>query len=446
MALKIKEVHPSVVGQSGNRNAFAIYDGSSLVYKTKRGGGQGAPMYGLSRTKADFLLAREQARRAGGGKAPKATRASASTPRPTRQKLDRQELTVTGCTNFLRAEGYTVGKKRGSSRKKAKTIDEMLEDGDISFMEAVAMGYETNPRRRRKNPLEEWTYVFIHPLGEMQDVVMASSEADARKKAKAELEKMRRDGEHVSADNLLYVEQAAWHPEDGDYDYSLEAYGRNNPRKRKNPRRNGGHRVPVRGRKDLNRKGLDSSEYAYARPTAKEAEAFLRRRGLTNIQKLGTNTISETLFGNSRPEMRSPPAQIPVWTFLAYDGDEDTTGEYHVFLEQVAPYKGRGKMEPPHITFLMEFDALERFNPREREIRQRGKTKPKAVKGRSSWQQYLRLMKGKGYSMVELRVGYLQLKEKYPNNTKQLLAAARKLPSLKEIVKRKNPRAMRRLR
>lgn len=136
--------------------------------------------------------------------------------------------------------------------------------------------------------------------------------------------------------------------------------------KRKNPRRNGGHRVPVRGRKDLNRRGLDSSEYAYARPTAKEAEAFLRKRGLTDIRKLGTNTISETLFGNSRPEMRSPPAQIPVWTFLAYDGDEDTTGEYHVFLEQVAPYKGRGKMEPPHITFLMEFDALEQFNPRKR--------------------------------------------------------------------------------
>jgi hypothetical protein len=154
MALRIKEVHPSVVGQSGNRNAFAIYDGSKLVYKTTRGGGQGSPMYGLSRTKADFLLAKEQAKRAGGGKASKATRASASTSRPSRQKLDRQELTVTGCTNFLRAEGYTVGKKKGSSRKKAKTLDEMLEDGDISFMEAVAMGYEANPRRRRrrKNP------------------------------------------------------------------------------------------------------------------------------------------------------------------------------------------------------------------------------------------------------------------------------------------------------
>ena len=559
MALKIKEVHPSVVGQSGNRNAFAIYDGSSLVYKTTRGGGRGAPMYGLSRTKADFLLAKEQARRAGGGKAPKATRASASTSRPARQKLDRQELTVTGCTNFLRAEGYSVSKKKGSSRKK-KTLDEMLEDGDISFMEAVAMGYEANPRRRRKNPRRRaekkksrsnpsvdarirrmmrkqtiptkdemyvvfafdegmtpifypvkkgqdatnalpptYESVYIDMIGEgysdyrsypmsvsqAYDELMEAEEtrlAEAlmdfqtlddqvmpnMRAAKGKIAQALRSFDHLQMygspyernprKNPLpkgpyqydpdgaYMEgyfdqeggpdfghynfytvrgrktkatdgieatvtkvRSGWKvkithqfmlPEDPSNTYTqvlrqkptphdiqqiidrvvasttknVPGYGRiiqirvspDARRKRKNPRRNGGHRVPVRGRKDLNRRGLDSSEYAYARPTAKEAEAFLRKRGLTDIQKVGTNTISETLFGNSRPEMRNPPAQIPVWTFLAYDGDEDTTGEYHVFLEQVAPYKGRGKMEPPHITFLMEFDALEQFNPRRR--------------------------------------------------------------------------------
>jgi len=241
MALRIKEVHPSVVGQTGNRSAFAVYDGSKLVYKTKRGGAKGSPMYGYSMETAERLLAKEEARRAAGGSAPKATRSSASTSRTTakasRQKLDRQELTVSGCTKFLRDEGYSVSKKRGSSRKKAKTIEEMLNDGDISFMEAVTMGYEDNPRRRRrrKNPLEEWTYVFIHPRGEMQDVVMASSEADARKKAKAELEKLKREGWEVSADDLMYVEPAgieASYMEDGyAYDYSLEAYGRNNPSK-----------------------------------------------------------------------------------------------------------------------------------------------------------------------------------------------------------------------
>ena len=151
MALKIKEVDPSVVGQSGSRLAFAVYDGSKLVYKTTRGGGRGAPMYGLREETAKRLLDNERARRARGEKAPEATRASASTSRPSRQKLDRQELTVTGCTTFLRAEGYSVSKKKGSSRKKAKTLDEMLEDGDISFMEAEAMGYEANPRKR-KNP------------------------------------------------------------------------------------------------------------------------------------------------------------------------------------------------------------------------------------------------------------------------------------------------------
>ena len=159
MALKIKEVDPSVVGQSGSRLAFAVYDGSKLVHKTTRGGGRGAPMYGLREETAKRLLDNERARRARGGKAPEATRASASTSGyplldlgvpPSRQKLDRQELTVTGCTTFLRAEGYSVSKKKGSSRKKAKTLDEMLEDGDISFMEAEAMGYEANPRKRTR--------------------------------------------------------------------------------------------------------------------------------------------------------------------------------------------------------------------------------------------------------------------------------------------------------
>ena len=67
MALKVKPVDPSVVGQSGSRPAFAVYDGSKLVYKTTRGGGRGAPMYGLREETAQRLLAKERARRAGGG-------------------------------------------------------------------------------------------------------------------------------------------------------------------------------------------------------------------------------------------------------------------------------------------------------------------------------------------------------------------------------------------
>ena len=241
MALKIKEVHPSVVGESGSRLAFAIYDGSKLVHKTTRGGGRGSPMYGLTEKTAKRLLAKEQAKRAAGGKAPKATRASASTSRPSRQKLDRQELTISGCTQFLRAEGYSVSKRK---RKQSEPLDEGLLEYQALLME--------------------------------------------------------------------------------------------NPRKRKNPR-----------------------------------SAF----------------------------------EQALWAHEERRFTED----------EIKKYK------------------------RDREIRRR--VKGRRVKGRSSWQQYLRLMKGKGYSMDELRAGYRQLKKKYPNNTKQLLAAARKLP-----VKRKNPRALRRLR
>jgi hypothetical protein len=147
MALKIKQVDPSVVGQSGSRLAFAVYDGSKLVYKTTRGGGRGAPMYGLREETAQRLLDNERARRARGGKTPKATRSTAKAA--PKKKLTRQTLTVASCRSFLEDQGYKVKKKKGSSRKE-KTLDEMLEDGDISFVEAVAMGYEENPRKRTR--------------------------------------------------------------------------------------------------------------------------------------------------------------------------------------------------------------------------------------------------------------------------------------------------------
>jgi hypothetical protein len=144
MALKIKEVPPSVVGQKGTRSAYAVYDGSELVYKTKRGGGQGTAMYGFTEEKAAELLAKEEARRAEeGSAAPKkkkkaaspkrsTSRTAAKAPRPARKKLDRQELTVDSCRSFLEGRGY-----------------------EVSFSErsALAMlqpGFVGNPRKRRR--------------------------------------------------------------------------------------------------------------------------------------------------------------------------------------------------------------------------------------------------------------------------------------------------------
>jgi len=397
MALKVKSVDPSVVGQSGSpefyrRPAFAVYDGSKLVYKTKRGGGRGTPMFGFTEETAERLLVKERTRRAGGGTAakPKAPRAAAKASRPARKKLSRQTLTVDSCQSFLEDRGYKV--KKSKKKKSASPRDPR------AFLQPGFMG---NPRRRRKNPLEEWVYVFIHPLGEMQDVVMASSEADARKKAKAELEKMRRDGEHVSADNLLYVEQAAWHPEDGDYDYSLEAYGRNNPRK--------------------NRDASSSRHYAGALAEAHMLmmEESNKTDNYADFVGIGYRRMSEN------PRM-----------YLAH-----AVAESNAILNSRASASTKKAARRVIKAITDQHPELAQFESRSRSgIR---KFNPKAVKGRSSWQQYLRLMKGKGYSMGELRAGYRQLKKKYPNNTKQLLAAARKLPSMKEIVKRKNPRRRR---
>ena len=59
---------------------------------------------------------------------------------------------------------------------------------------------------------------------------------------------------------------------------------------------------------------------------------------------------------------------------------------------------------------------------------------------RTIWHKYLRAMRGKGYSMPELRAGYKTLLRKYPNG-RGLVGAARKLKPKAHVAKSKTQRA-----
>jgi hypothetical protein len=148
-SLKVKKVHSSFLGLSGNREVWGIYAGNQPIYRTKRGGMEGTAYYKLSADGAKVMLkelqaaVEEEKATAKTSRATKTTQKSAAAPKPrAASAAPSAALTVSGCSKFLRDKGYSVSKKKAAKRKDAEVDD--LADYYTS------LGAENNPRRRRR--------------------------------------------------------------------------------------------------------------------------------------------------------------------------------------------------------------------------------------------------------------------------------------------------------
>lgn len=146
-SLKVKKVHSSFLGLSGNREVWGIYAGNQPIYRTKRGGMEGTAYYKLSADGAKVMLkelqaaVEEEKATAKTSRATKTTQKSAAAPKPrAASAAPSAALTVSGCSKFLRDKGYSVSKKKAAKRKDAEVDD--LADYYTS------LGAENNPRRR----------------------------------------------------------------------------------------------------------------------------------------------------------------------------------------------------------------------------------------------------------------------------------------------------------
>ena len=145
-SLKVKKVHASFLGLPGNREVWGIHAGNKPIYRTKRGGGQGTAYYKLSADGAKVMLKELKAKveeEKATAKTPRATkttqRSAAPKPRAT-SAASSAALTISGCSKFLRDKGYSVSKPKTAKRKDAEVDD--LADYYTS------LAAENNPRRR----------------------------------------------------------------------------------------------------------------------------------------------------------------------------------------------------------------------------------------------------------------------------------------------------------